>query len=71
MSNSEKRFTGVQKCRHCRNSAPMEIVATHSQVEQREEKTGMLWEAGPVYELLRCAACSDVTLRSVVWMDGW
>ena len=33
----QKRFSKVMKCGHCGNSAPMEIVDSHSEVKEVED----------------------------------
>src|SRR5688572_3383901 len=69
----EREFSGQVRCGHCANLAPMQIVATYSQV--REETFGhglaeVAWQHGPVHELLQCAACKAITLRSYHWDDN-
>lgn len=64
-------FSGSIKCGHCQNVAPMEVVAQHSQVQEHEDDySGMRWEEGYVYELLRCPACANVSLRRYFWRDA-
>lgn len=68
---SQKRFSGVQECGHCSNSAPMEIVNEYSQLKSYDDpRSRFQWEAGTVYELLLCPACRGVTLRSYYWHDA-
>lgn len=68
----EKRFTGLFKCDHCGNTSHMEIVAVFSQVEGCcDESSGISWEAGPVWEILLCPACSDVILQKTHYHDGF
>ncbi len=59
-------FTGKLKCLHCKNIAPMEIVAHHSEVksESAEDASGNDWpyDAGPVFELLKCPACDNISI---------
>ena len=67
----KKRFSGLIKCAHCQNKAPMEIVAEYSDVEAHtDESEGTYWEAGPVYEVNKCPACENVTLRRYIYHDG-
>jgi hypothetical protein len=48
----------------------MEIVAHYSQVENRDDPgSEMLWEEGPVYEILLCPACQGVLFGSYYWHD--
>lgn len=70
MAPDDKRFSATTRCEHCANSAPMEIVADHSGVRSYDDPhSNSSWEAGNVYELLRCPACDGVTLRSYYWHD--
>ena len=63
----EKEFTPELKCEHCNNMAPMEVVARHSQMRVVDERSG--YEAGRVYELIKCPACAEVTLCRYYWAD--
>jgi len=66
----EKRFSGKQQCGHCGNTAPMEIVGEYSQVRSYDDpRSGLSWEAGPVYEILLCPACHGVLFRRYYWHD--
>lgn len=71
MTQDDKRFTGHERCGHCGNTAPMEIVAVHSGVKQYTDypRSNISWEEGTVYELLLCPACEAVSLRSYYWHD--
>ncbi|MFY9911044.1 MAG: DUF4145 domain-containing protein [Candidatus Sulfotelmatobacter sp.] len=72
MSGKKKEFTAVIKCGHCQNSAPMEVIAKASDVrDYTDDASGESWEAGTVYELSQCPACSSVTLRSFGWHSGY
>ncbi len=64
----EKRFTGKMQCGHCQNIAPMSIEATYDGIESHDDGP-YEWSAGDVYELLKCPACRDVTLRHYYWHD--
>ncbi len=67
----EKRFTELIKCGHCQNQAHMEIVSSHSTVrDYSDDRSGMSWEAGAVYELNQCPACEGITLRRYLWHSG-
>jgi hypothetical protein len=70
---NEKSFTASMKCGHCQNTAPMEIVAGSSTVREYsdEDPSGESWEAGSVYELSKCPACDNMTLRSYDWHSGY
>lgn len=68
----EKRFTAAMKCGHCGNTAPMEIVALFSRIEEHYDETAkMTFEAGPAWELLFCPACLDVSLQKIHYHDLW
>jgi Domain of unknown function (DUF4145) len=71
VSNTEKRFTSTQRCDHCGNSAPMEIVSIYSGVKTYDDypRSNLSWECGSVYELLACPVCEAVSLRSYYWHD--
>lgn len=72
MANEKKSFTASIKCGHCQNTAPMEIVANPSTVRKHtDDREGESWEAGSVYELSKCPACDNMTLRSYDWHSGW
>ena len=66
---SEKRFTSRQRCEHCGNIVPLEIVGEYSGVASYDDYplSDMTWEAGDIYQLLWCPACKDVSLRSYYW----
>jgi len=67
---TDKRFSGKQECGHCGNTAPMEIIGEYSQVRDYDDpRSGLSWEAGPVYEVLVCPACHGVVFRSYYWHD--
>lgn len=72
MGKREKRFTGDERCEHCANTVPREIVAEYSDVKSYDDypRSDISWEAGTVYQLLVCPACGCVTLRSYNWQDG-
>lgn len=71
MAQNEKRFSHEIRCEHCSNAAPLEIVAEYSGVKRYDDypRSNNTWESGSVYELLRCPACDEVTLRSYYWGD--
>jgi hypothetical protein len=67
----EKEFIPPLKCGHCNNQSVMEIVTKHSQVRSFvDHRTGVPWESGNVYEILKCPACEGVTLRSYYYVEG-
>lgn len=72
MTDREKQFTQIQRCGHCGNSAPMEIVACHNGVKTYNDypRSNMSWECGTIYELMACPACEAISLRSYYWHDS-
>jgi len=65
---TEKRFTQTIECKHCSNRAPMHIGAVLNKVETiSDENAPFDWEAGDIWEILECPACSDVMLRKKYW----
>lgn len=70
---AERRFSGEQKCGHCANSAPMEIVAKYSKVKEHSDDSirpsPVWWNEGDVFELLLCPACEQLTLRCYYYHD--
>lgn len=71
-SPKEKSFTEEIKCTYCGNLAPMEIVAVFSRVsEVCDERSKFSWEEGPVWQLLSCPACLEISLRKVYYHDGF
>jgi hypothetical protein len=72
MTKQEKSFTAPIKCGHCQNTTPMEIAAEASTVrEYSDDRSGETWEAGVVYQLSKCPACDNMTLRSYDWHSGY
>ena len=57
-------------CGHCGNVAPMLIATSYSDSYAFEER-GIPWTESTNYELLKCPACSGVTLRSFLWHTGY
>jgi len=68
MARQDKEFTEELKCGHCQNTAIMEIVARYSGVKTFTDYSNS-WDAGPIYQLCRCPACDNVTLRSCDWAE--
>lgn len=70
MENSKTQFTEPMRCGHCENKVRMKIVATYDQVQSYEDhKSGIEWQAGPIWELAICPACSNLTLRRIKWHE--
>jgi hypothetical protein len=66
---SQKQFTGQIKCGHCQNKVRMEIVTEHSEVQSHEEQD-FQWDAGWVYQVAKCPACSGITFRRYGYHDA-
>jgi len=63
-------FSEMERCEHCGNRAPMQIVAKHSHVRSvYDEQTGESRKEGNVYEMLECPACREIQLRNYFWSD--
>ena len=65
MRRAKRQFSDDVRCPHCGNTAPMEIVASHTRHEL--VWNGVLQEQTTdtyVYELLSCSACRNIMLRS-------
>jgi hypothetical protein len=65
----EKQFTPPQRCGHCANVAPMEIVADYAEHHSRQEEDGDIFQYSRIYQLISCPACYQVMLRSYWWHD--
>jgi len=66
------KFTGLTKCNHCGNDVYMKKVACYDQIKHYdlfEIGSDISWQEGPVWRLLLCPACSDVTLYKYVLDD--
>lgn len=67
---TEKRFSSVLTCGHCGNAAPMEIVASYSDITRhRDEATGEPFDTSTTYQILQCPACRAINLRSHFWHE--
>ena len=55
-------FTSQRTCPHCRNLTPHRVAVRYSQVEEHFDERFGPWEAGPVYVVLECPACKNITL---------
>jgi hypothetical protein len=62
VTETEKQFSAPLDCPHCGNTAPMEMITSHSQTKEYSH-ANLSWAAGPIYELLVCSACGGVILR--------
>ncbi len=64
----EQRFSESIRCGHCGNTTIMKIVGEYSRVSDYDDpQSGFFWEAGPVYHILLCPACDNVTFRKYYW----
>lgn len=69
MSN-DKKFTEVLKCGHCKNSAPMEIVAVYDDKQPDfDARTGEEFERGTIYRIAKCPACGKITLTRIEYHE--
>lgn len=70
MGDSKPRYCRGIKCAHCGNKASMEVVATYDQIQSYEDhQSGMQWDAGPIWDLVLCPACSRITLLQTDWHE--
>lgn len=64
----DMKFTGQLTCAHCKNSAPMQVVAEFSQVNaQFDDRHNIHWDSGDEYKLLLCPACQKVMLQTAFY----
>ena len=68
MSTDKSRFTSAIKCAHCSNVAPMQVVTSFADMTNYGDEHES-HEEGPIFELLKCSACQEVTLRSYYWSE--
>jgi hypothetical protein len=60
-------FSQKVACGHCGNVAPMEILCKYSEVREEDGGGGPPWDAGNVYELIKCPACCGIVLQKYFW----
>ena len=61
----------LTNCGHCGNVAQMEVLGTVNDTHvETDEDDNYLYEAGTIYEILKCPACKKVNIVSYVWWDG-
>ena len=70
MTEEKIRHTKNIKCSHCGNNAPMIIQRSYSQIVTQGAGNWWSRDAGPVYEILTCQSCEEVTFRRYIWIDG-
>ncbi|HYM07251.1 MAG TPA: DUF4145 domain-containing protein [Terriglobales bacterium] len=62
------------ECRHCGNKGRMDVLAEKSLVEDFEDNKDAMfplhWEAGHIYQILRCCVCNDITVYQVSVHSG-
>ncbi|MCZ7586813.1 MAG: DUF4145 domain-containing protein [Deltaproteobacteria bacterium] len=67
---SEPNYLRI-KCGHCKNEVHAKEVAKFDQVKEYEDqKSGVIWDAGPIWLLMLCAACGSVNLCKINWHSG-
>jgi Domain of unknown function (DUF4145) len=72
MKDSDFKFMGPLQCPHCSNKTRQKIIANYSQVESHEDsRSGVSWDAGPIWKLALCPACSSVSLLRFDFHDGF
>jgi phage FluMu protein Com len=58
--------TSPVECRHCGNNGTMRILAEARETEDHEENSNPMfpiqWEAGKIYQTLRCYTCNQVRI---------
>ena len=65
---TESKFTKAIECKHCFNTAPMRIGAELNKVEKIADNAAPFdYDAGYIWEILECPACSEVMLRKNYW----
>ncbi|MCX6831870.1 MAG: DUF4145 domain-containing protein [candidate division Zixibacteria bacterium] len=67
----EKSFSGLQRCGHCANAAPMEIVGYCPQLQDHGGRDDPPFTEGYIYEVLLCPACKGVVFRRYYWCDAY
>jgi hypothetical protein len=70
MDEKEPQYIRDIECKKCLNKTTMRIVAQYSQVQDHvDDRNGLSWSSGPVYNLLLCPACEAVSLSSTFYFD--
>lgn len=65
----QKEYTN-DKCLHCLNLTMLELVHQYSEVKMHDtEYDEAPWEAGNIYEILKCTSCSKITFRKYFWHE--
>lgn len=68
MNAEQKKFTGeAVACGHCGNHTLMAIVASYVEDRSIEPPNAPPIEQGETYEMLRCPACSEISLMVIRW----
>lgn len=68
--DTEIQFTETVECGHCGNKVPMEVVASYDLVRTHEDATSG-FNAGPIWELAICPACSRLTLFQIDYCSDY
>ncbi len=66
----EPTYSEVTTCRHCGNVAPMGVIGSAENVQTYHLGCGLPMDAGILYEVWLCPACSEVTLVRGNWNEG-
>ena len=69
MKKKEIVLSKKTSCGHCNNISPMEIVGKVDDTVYEEEDDGPGGTQGNIYEVLRCPACSKITIVEYFWHD--
>ena len=63
------KSTTICKCGHCGNKADGEVVASYDNIRSYSDNI-LSWEAGLIWELVRCPNCDGINLRLVDFHTG-
>ncbi len=70
MAKQDREYSPPVKCDTCSATVAQLVVIRHSQVRTEEDDVaGMIWEEGPIYELLECTHCAAITLKRYYWHE--
>ena len=63
------KSTTICKCGHCGNIADGKVVASYDNIRSYSDNIRS-WEAGLIWELVRCPNCDDINLRLIDFHTG-
>lgn len=70
MGYEKRKTTPVMECRHCGNRAPFKVVAEFNEVNNFSAAADEhICEKGPVWELLSCHSCKNISLSSYYYSN--